>query len=330
MRNQACSTSASTQRSGFTIIEFLVVISIIGVLTTLFLPAVMEAREAARRTVCISRLRQIGLALHSYESMTGVYPPVTYGVSSEGRYDAFSPYARILPHLELTDVYRRIHWTAHGTNVSEMITGPFPSISEILCPSDGGSFSGSTSFGFSMGALPAAFPAIHPLPTELQRLTGAFNGLVTLRTSDFRDGLTNTAGISEIRFGTGGLYDPTRDTALVSISGVPDLVLANPNYWTSTCASVVSPVSNSDTQRGRPWIVHETLKYNHILPPNSAVIDCASNFDRDRGLLTSRSYHKGRVHTLMMDGHVRPVANSISNKVWWSLGTRMGADTIAE
>src|SRR5262245_60210859 len=100
----------SPSRRGFTLIELLVVIAIIAVLIALLLPAVQAAREAARRSQCVNNLKQLGLALQTYESAHTKFPPgnvtatidVGMGLSS---WTGWSPHAMLLPYLEQTPLY---------------------------------------------------------------------------------------------------------------------------------------------------------------------------------------------------------------------------------
>src|SRR6516165_442278 len=105
MRSRVRSTAS---RPAFTLIELLVVIAIIAVLIALLLPAVQAAREAARRAQCTNNLKQLGLAMHNYESTNGSFPPggeSTFFPSSgnaETQFvdGAWGPLARLLPYLE--------------------------------------------------------------------------------------------------------------------------------------------------------------------------------------------------------------------------------------
>ena len=105
-------------RRGFTLIELLVVIAIIAVLIALLLPAVQSAREAARRISCTNNLKQLGLALHNYESTNGVLPAAAQGGFAEV-YLNFTGYHQILPYLEQGNAFN-----ATNFNVSQSY-GPY-------------------------------------------------------------------------------------------------------------------------------------------------------------------------------------------------------------
>ena len=101
------------QKIGFTLVELLVVITIIGILISLLLPAVQAAREAARRLQCQNNLKQIGLAIHNYENANGMFPPG--GLSSKAGGYGFSWLVRILPYIEQRNVYDQLDFNGEGS-----------------------------------------------------------------------------------------------------------------------------------------------------------------------------------------------------------------------
>src|SRR5437762_3699087 len=128
--------SNSAHRRGFTLIELLVVIAIIAVLIGLLLPAVQKVREAAARLQCQNNLKQIGLALHNYESVNGFWPAQsTSPPTAKGTAPPRGSWiTRILPYIEQGAVYQMynpdLHWHDPANEAAVKTR-----IKILLCPS---------------------------------------------------------------------------------------------------------------------------------------------------------------------------------------------------
>ena len=132
------------KRPAFTLIELLVVIAIIAVLIALLLPAVQAAREAARRSQCVNNLKQIGLALHNYDSANDVFPPGRINTYIAGNGHCWGAYSQILPFVEQQAIFNTINFSMNPdpdyTTTSAVVnmTAAVVTVNAFLCPSDGG------------------------------------------------------------------------------------------------------------------------------------------------------------------------------------------------
>jgi prepilin-type N-terminal cleavage/methylation domain-containing protein/prepilin-type processing-associated H-X9-DG protein len=219
---QAGMFSGAQQRTrGFTLIELLVVIAIIAILIALLLPAVQQAREAARRTQCKNNLKQIGLALHNYHDIVNRVPPAFIFPNFWG----WS--AMLLPQLDQAPLYNSLAATA-GTsypsgspavgfsahmNSFTPPNGLSTPLTVFRCPSDNGTSVISLTDAFGSGAEPYGrtnYPAvggsddvgyggIGPLNGVFPWLDAAGNGPASRAFRDVTDGLSNTFFVGERR-----------------------------------------------------------------------------------------------------------------------------------
>ncbi|MEN6407896.1 MAG: DUF1559 domain-containing protein [Thermoguttaceae bacterium] len=122
------------RNSGFSLVELLVVITIIGLLVALLLPAVQSAREAARRAQCLNNLRQIGIGLHNYHEAHGCFPPgcLGYGAKYGNKCIAWSVF--LLSYIEQENIQQQFHFDKKFSD-PENSQATHQVVSTYICPS---------------------------------------------------------------------------------------------------------------------------------------------------------------------------------------------------
>jgi prepilin-type N-terminal cleavage/methylation domain-containing protein len=343
------------QRRGFTLIELLVVIAIIAILIALLLPAVQQAREAARRTQCRNNLKQIGLALHNYESSFSILPVGSFNVTNLAGNNG-STHPMLLPYFEQANAYHQFNFScdintglSNSTSPASACCGCGPTVNQearqqklavLFCPSHPGTSPliitgtqcpngcGWTTYQQSLGS-----------NANYASNNGPFGRRYGARFADIPDGLSNTALFGETILGPAS----TSAATIVVPANSPDYYRVATNLPFATWdgapnADVDYPVACNDpaiaawSYRGKQYYrgVVVATYYSHTIPPNARVRDCIRGTGLDRGHLAARSFHVGGAHVLLGDGRVHFASENIDANIWRAIGSRAGNETVGE
>jgi prepilin-type processing-associated H-X9-DG protein/prepilin-type N-terminal cleavage/methylation domain-containing protein len=326
---------ASARRAGWTLLESLVAISVLGLLMAILIPAVMSARESSRRVQCTDHLRQFGAALHSFEAANQRLPAMVRETGRDPVHNApfsrhlYSPHVYLLPYLDQMPLFSVIDVSKEfpGTCLPADLPSDWNvAIPVFLCPSDAGH--PGTNYRCCTGSRPFA--------RDSERWwggNGAFADLRGIPVAQFRDGLSHTVVMSE------------------RIQSDNDItVFSEADYWYAGVPLSLRPIAEDDMLRicgalsssptqfqryaGRVWVTagYANTLYNHVLAPNAAQPDCSADHggpgmgDATVGAFKASSRHSGGVNVLYGDGSVRFIANDVDLLLWRALATRNQSD----
>lgn len=328
-----------SNRRGITLIELLVVVAIIGVLVGLTVPAVQMAREAARRLQCTNNLKQMAVALGTYQSTFRVYP-FGVGMGPLGPVDAFaSPTARrfslhsqLLPYIEQNNVYEMLDFSeapffpdTTGDPRAVMAAGPSQDAAQVtiptfLCPSD------SNRLRRPWG--PNNYRSCNGSTWSGRAGDGLFGQATAIRPADVQDGLSNSAAVSERILGDDDDAHVDMDSDLFGLDS-PWTESTLRAWCLALTEAEASTLSIHDSNGGMTWLEGNMnwSRYNHLLPPG--LPSCKGWMTWNGVAMTANSRHPGGVNLALGDASVRFVAETIDADVWRALGSIAGGESIA-
>jgi len=315
-----------TRFRAFTLVELLVVIAIIGMLVGLLLPAVQSAREAARRTDCTNRLKQLGLAMHLHHDAKGRFPSAyesvispgnPHGSPDPGTLDSAPGWAwgtQILPYLEQQTLYERLNrelpcW--HADN--ELATSTH--LQDFICPSANGtedsmtvqSANGTELATFGRSCYVANVGQEEPWGLTAESYLGIVDGPIYrnshTRAKEVTDGLSKTVFLGEH-------HPRISDKTWVGV--VPGaMVCPKPEFAFAACdfAATLVNVHSGPASTELPPAIH---------PPNSPLCHVCQMY----------AEHPGGCNVMLGDGSVRFIDEMINQLTWAALSSRAMGDPV--
>ncbi|WP_166825675.1 DUF1559 domain-containing protein [Thalassoroseus pseudoceratinae] len=341
MRSVTCER-AGRKSLGFTLIELLVVIAIIAILIALLLPAVQNAREAARRTQCKNNLKQIGIALHNYHDVHRQFPPGYRFIANSTTDTIGGPTVSLLAYLDQGKIDSQLDPTTPWYLQSSVIAQT--TLPGFVCPSDtsspkitrpelaalglpvGDTFAIS-SYAYSMGFDDAVCFGSGYGPKPANESVGVFYVHSKTRIAGITDGTTNTFAVGEAASGydlchgvgcTTPLSGWTAGHAwLIDGTNKEHLVSLGLQY----AGGLASTVEKINKEVATDAYFHSIGAPTNKEPSWDGGPHWGTNF---------RSFHPGGCHFLLCDGSVRFVNENIELATYRALSTIQGGEVIGE
>lgn len=304
-------SSKQPRVKGFTLIELLVVIAIIAILVALLLPAVQQAREAARRSQCKNNLKQIGLALHNYHDVYNKFPVGTYGCCWGTWMISTFPYMEQSAVFDLYEHNRKFGVPVDDARYGHDLNKPVTTrrFSMFSCPSD-------SEHNYGTAAL------------------SKHNYLANFGNTGFRQEAT----LNGVTF-EGAPFSPGSDTS-APVKGFRDITDGLSN--TMLVAEGLQGVGND--LRGLVWYSYDaaftTYKGPNSNTPDAMNAGCVDNPEKNLPCTTAttsnpdnisaRSRHPGGVQVTLGDGSARFISENIDLDTWRALSTTQGSEVIGE
>ncbi len=300
---------------GFTLVELLVSLAVIGLLMALLLPAVQMSREAARRSQCSNNLHQLGIAVNAYLESMKVFP---------AGWNGYSPHAALLPHLDRAPLYNALNFQIHEALATfENLTAQETVISTFLCPTDfgppdlkgGTNYAGNNGVGFDQTGVYLNGPFCSPSSSAISP-------------RHVTDGASTTAAMAEWLLGAPyGTRDSRRTTFQPQVVSGPG---AFERFYKGCHDIDVRNAPLSGVIKGSNWLQggFGSTAYNHALLMNDH--SCSNGGGLAEGAWTAGSQHSGGLNILFVDGHVSFLKDTISLPAWRAIGTMNGKEIISD
>jgi prepilin-type N-terminal cleavage/methylation domain-containing protein/prepilin-type processing-associated H-X9-DG protein len=340
---------SACESKGFTLVELLVVIAIMAVLIALVLPAVQQAREAARRTQCRNNLKQFGIALNHYHASHNTLPQGTnqytqpLWVLAPGFTDHMNAFYQLLPYVEAESTYSAFNFALGSRFRSANNTALSQVLRVFVCPSDmpnipnppGAINTPQTSYGLSVGTIPCSHYCYGLTPTGpciLDPIWGyakhiPCNGVFGYvdesprRIGDIHDGTTHTFAIGEQSRFLNQQDGPSNTWAQFGWFGSADV-------WGSVLRAHGYAIPRINASGTRSFQIPPCVKPTTPLCDRwlDQPVDPATG--DEYGQYGFRSLHAGGAHFLFVDGSVRFLDAGIDRPVYASLATHANGEGI--